>query len=263
MATRPIHAKELARLLNAATQPVYVLDDELTIVFLNQACVNWLGPKATDLPETKGRYHAPTDNSTPEMIAAGLCPPPGVISGRETSATISYYSEDGRLCQRQAWFCPLGSPPGDLIGVVAVIDAVDLPEAFSQSDLPSTVEPQNVHLHEAIRRFRQEAAGRFSADRLVGNSPAMRLARRQVELAASSRSSVLLIGPPGSGRQHLAAAIHYASPLDLAAESPASGLIPLDCSVLATDLIQSTIAALARANISGEKARQTTLLLNG
>jgi len=164
--------------------------------------------------------------------------------------------------QRRAWFHPLGSPPGDLIGVVAVVDAQDIPEDISALDLAFAEEEQSVQLHEAIRRFRQEAAGRFRADRLVGNSPAMQLARRQVELAAASRSSVLLVGPPGSGRQHLASAVHYASSLDFTATSPAAGLIPLDCSVLTADLILSTVAALARSNASGEKARQTTLLLN-
>lgn len=262
MATKQTHAKALARLLHAATQPVYVLDDELTIVFINQECANWLGPIAEQLPGTKCRYHTPVENSSSEMAAAGLCPPPGAIEGKEISAVVSYYGEDGQMRRRRAWFQPLGLHSGDLIGVVAVVEREDLPEDISTFDSTSAEEPQNEQLHEAIRLFRQEAAGRFRADRLIGNSPAMILARRQVELAAAGRCSVLLIGPPGSGRRRLAAAIHYASDLDFSAASPAGGLIPLDCSVLAADLILSTIAALSRANPSGEKARQTTLLLN-
>ena len=35
-----------------------------------------------------------------------------------------------------------------------------------------------IALHEYVRRFRQEAAARFRADRLIGQCPAMRLARR-------------------------------------------------------------------------------------
>src|SRR3972149_4683276 len=128
MATRPIHAKELARLLNAAVQPVYVLDDELTIVFLNQACSNWLGPIAEKLLGTKCRYHSLASTSAAEMAAAGLCPPPVAISGEVISATVSYQDENSQLRQRRAWFHPLGSPPGDLIGLVAVVDSIDLPE---------------------------------------------------------------------------------------------------------------------------------------
>jgi DNA-binding NtrC family response regulator len=262
MAAKQIHAKAIARLLDAAPQPVYILDDELTIVFLNQECGKWLGTIAEQLPGVKCLYHVPAGDSSPEMVAAGLCPPPAVNAGQDVSAEVSYCGGDGRMRRRRAWFHALGSPPGVMIGVVAVVDVEDLPEDISALDLSSGEEPQGTELHEAIRRFRQEAAGRYRADRLVGAGPAMLLARRQIELAAASRSSVLLVGPAGSGRRHLAAAIHYASFPDYTTMSPAGGLIPLDCSVVSADLILSTVAALSRASASGERTRQTTVLLN-
>ena len=55
----------------------------------------------------------------------------------------------------------------------------------------------------------------------------MRRARAQAEVAAATRASVLLLGPPGSGRHHLAEAIHYAGP----AESRGA-LVPLECGLL-------------------------------
>jgi DNA-binding NtrC family response regulator len=262
MAAKQIHAKAISRLLDRVPQPVYVLDDELTIVFLNQECGNWLGPIAEQLPGVKCLYHTPAGAASPEMVAAGLCPPPGVIAGEDVSAEVSYYGEEGRMRRRRARFHAMGSPPGGMIGVVAVVDAEDLPEDISSSDLSSGEEVQGMELHEAILRFRQEAAGRYRADRLVGASPGMLLARRQVELAAANRFSVLLVGPAGSGRRHLASAIHYAGSADYSAASPAGGLIPLDCSVVAGDLIISTVAALARTSSSSEKARQTTILFN-
>ena len=96
----------------------------------------------------------------------------------------------------------------------------------------------------------------------MGNSPAMQLARRQVELAADSRSSVLLVGLQGSGRQHLAKAIHYANPLDFTATSPAGGLIPLDCSVLSEDTHPIDHRRAGQTHPSNEEAKQATLLLN-
>jgi DNA-binding NtrC family response regulator len=260
--SKNIHPKAFVRLLNEAAQPVYVLDDELTIVFLNQQCAVWLGPKTDQLIGAKCAYHVPVDNSSPEMLAAGLCPPPETLSGQEIQATISYYGADGRISQRRAWFHPLGSPPGDLIGIVAVVETEDLSGDVADECSISVEKSQSACLHEAICRFRREASGRFRADRLAGLSPAMQLARRQVELAAGSRSSVLLVGPPGSGRQHLAAAIHYAGRVDFTATSPAGGLIPMDCSVLAPDVILSTVAAIARSNPAGEQTKQTSLLLN-
>jgi DNA-binding NtrC family response regulator len=46
---------------------------------------------------------------------------------------------------------------------------------------------------------------------IVGNSPWTRSARAFVETAAAADGPVLLVGPAGSGRQHLARSIHAAS----------------------------------------------------
>jgi DNA-binding NtrC family response regulator len=53
--------------------------------------------------------------------------------------------------------------------------------------------------------------------------------------------SVLLVGPPGSGRQQTASAIHYAG--DAAAAGP---LVPLACSLLGPDVMRSTLDSLRR-----------------
>ena len=37
------HATELGKLLNAVGQPIYVLDEDFTVVFANRACLEWLG----------------------------------------------------------------------------------------------------------------------------------------------------------------------------------------------------------------------------
>ncbi len=102
----------------------------------------------------------------------------------------------------------MGGDKEEPIAIVAVLDAEDL--AGEKGTVPEDVPNSGATvLHEHIRRFRHEIAARYRFDRLIGSGPAMRLARGQVELAAACRSSVLLIGPPGSGRRHLAAAIHY------------------------------------------------------
>jgi DNA-binding NtrC family response regulator len=136
---------------------------------------------------------------------------------------------------------------------------------FADSQAALSGDPSREELRAAIRRFRREAAGKFSADHLVGVSPAMQLARRQVEAAAASGCNVSIAGPTGSGRQHLASVLHYASggqkPDD--AFDP-GGMISLDCSALPSDLILSTLAASARSNASEDRAAAgpTSLLLH-
>jgi DNA-binding NtrC family response regulator len=170
------------------------------------------------------------------------------------SATICFQPPEGPLIYRRVRFIPLGTAPGESIGLIAVVDAENLSEPPAEEVVP-TAEAAPTELHEQIRRFRREAAGRYRVDRLLGHSPAMRRARRQIELAVGSRSSVLLVGPPGSGRQHAAATIHYAGDAEAA-----GSLVPLACSVLGAELISSTIAALATAQPLG--AGRSTLVLS-
>ena len=284
MPQQRIRATELARLLNSAERPIYVLDDEQTIVFCNQSLLTAIGPAATDLFGRRCTYRSDRELTGAEAVAAGLCPPPEAAAGRPMIATVSWESNDGALHQRRARFIPLNdarsssasnSPDNDMLGLVVLVDTVDLQEAIS----PCVDEPElkeSLELHRRLREFRHRAAGRYSMDRLVGDSPAICRARRQVELAASSRVGVLVYGPPGSGRQHVASAIHYAAAREQAESKSADSksgdkispdaaagrsLIPLACSVLGEDLIRSTVAALA-ASPMGEATRQCTLLLN-
>jgi len=254
-----ISAAGLARTLNSASQPVYVLDDELTLVFCNRACRQWLGRAAEGLLGRRCTYHSGPEALGPDAVAAGLGPPPEAMAGRRLSATVSCPGGDNGLRRRRATFIPLGTSAEDVIGLVAILDREDMLESDGDASAPPpSAEPDSIDLHERVRRFRREAAARYRADRLIGNSPAMRRVRAQLELAVLGRASVLLVGPPGSGRRHTAAAIHYGGdPQRL------GSLVPLACSALESDLIRSTVAALARGSPLGENARRSTLLLNG
>ncbi len=153
----------------------------------------------------------------------------------------------------------MGTGPEEVFGLIAILDAEDLSEPVEQCPAawPSTAESEPTELHDQIRQFRRQAAGRFRADSLIGNSPAMRRVRAQVELAAGSRAGALVIGPPGSGRRQVASAIHYHGDGESAAT-----LVPLACSVLGADLIHSTVTALATGNPLGEESARSTLLLS-
>lgn len=270
MSTQRIRTAELARLLNSAKQPIYLLDDELTVVFLNRAAQDWLAT-GESLVGRRCAYHSTPSSVGIDAAAAGLCPPPAVLDGISTVAMVSRVAEDGRLIERRARFLPIGVEAEDLRGILAVLDTEDQPPAAETVRASEVAEAGPAALHEYVRRFRQEAALRYRADRLIGLGPAMRLARRQVELAVASRSSVLLVGPPGSGRQHLAAAIHYGSEKG---DSPhlcdpmgtvpffRSALTPVDCSLVGADILEELAAAVARASFLGQEAAPNALLLH-
>jgi DNA-binding NtrC family response regulator len=74
-------------------------------------------------------------------------------------------------------------------------------------------------------------------------------------MAAASAASVWIVGPPGSGRQRTAEAIHYG------ADGVVGSLIPLDCAVLSGDLVISTVQAFSARRPSAERPTGSTLLL--
>jgi DNA-binding NtrC family response regulator len=265
MASKRTLVNDLARLLNKAPEPIYALDEELTIIFLNRACQEWIRADAEGLIGVRAGYHSAPDAASSEGVAAGLAPPPEAFAGQVASALVSVPAGNGEEKHRQAKFIPLGTAE-QLHGILAILAMEDAAVEFTPVEEFSVKEPDSADLHAAIRCFRREAAGRWSAEHLIGISAAMQLARRQVEAAGASGCSVCISGLPGSGRERLAAAIHYVSnPADANLPFAQSGMIALDCSVLPAELILSTLAALARPHVPNanvEKIAPTTLVLN-
>ena len=254
MSLQRISTTELGKLFNSSSRPVYLMDDRLRIAFVKRAGLDWLGAAAEGLVGCRCVYRSSTMGSGPEAIAAGLCPPPQVLHGQQLRASICRTGHRGEVAERIATFIPLGQGE-DVWGVLAIVDPSDcLPD---QATRPASESSADI-LHERIWRFRTEAAARYRADRLVGQGAMMRLARRQAELAVAGRANVLLVGPPGSGRQHLAAAIHYAGGSPSHGGSRA-GLVPLDCSLLGVDVIEAALLAIAHGP---EAAAAGTVLLH-
>jgi len=243
MTRRRSHAAELVRLLELASQPLYVLDDALAIVYLNEACRNWLGAGAEELLGRKCVYHCGDGLSGPDAAAAGLCPPPVVLEGREASADVVNGSAQPAQIRR-ARFVPLCRPDEEILCVIALVDPQD--RAEKSPEVAASASDESQELHAQLQRLRQQTALRYRIDRVSGDAPAMRRARAQAEVAVATRASVLLLGPPGSGRRHLAEVIHYS-----AAVESCGPLVPLECGLLDVESIQSILRSLTAEKKSG------------
>ena len=80
---------------------------------------------------------------------------------------------------------------------------------------------------------------------LVGASSPMRRLYEQIEAAAAVRSTVLLVGETGSGKELVARALHECS---AAARGP---FVPLNCAAVPRDLIESELFGHKRGAFSG------------
>ncbi|MEN6494297.1 MAG: helix-turn-helix domain-containing protein [Thermoguttaceae bacterium] len=246
---------ELVKLLHAAAQPLYLLAEGRRLVFCNQALLDWVGHSAEELLGKCCTYHSDPELTGAEAVVAGLCPPPEVLAGRETTGVVARTTPDGSVVRRRVRFIPLRGAGDTIAGLLALVETEDLAEV--EAAWPTPEESEAAWLHERLRTHHRQMAAKLRSDRLVGESLTMRRIRAQAAVAAETRASVLILGPPGSGRQRIAGAIHYATE-----PAPAGSLVPLACAALSGDLIYSTIKALAFKKSWDETPSQNTLLLS-
>ncbi|HEV3338864.1 MAG TPA: helix-turn-helix domain-containing protein [Pirellulales bacterium] len=241
-------ANELAKLLAAVGEPLYVVSAKRRLVFVNEACGAWTGSDTKELVGLECRYSASPDLTGADAIAAALCPPPEAWTGQRLKAQVVLPGRPD--VPRQVEFIPLAGGEEGVAGVLAVAQPVALEESASSAD--ETLGPE---LHARLQRYRDRLAIRYHVDRLLGDNPAMRLLRTQVKLAAASAVSVMVVAPPSSG-EHVGRAIHYGD-----GNATVGPLVPLSCPLLDTDLLQATLRGLARNRTTGSQ-RPATLLLN-
>lgn len=249
MSTSKPRTAGFVRLLNSCRQPIYVLDDQRRIVFVNTACSEWIGVAAAELLGKQCNYHSSADLEGAAVAAATLCPPPAAFEGTAPTGRVSCRAPSGEFQARSARFVSLRGEEDDWAGLLVIVATDnDMPE-------PSiTADPTAEELHQQIQRYGGELAARYTMHGLLGDSHAICRVRAQAALAAESRAAVLISGPAGSGQEDLAKAIHY--------QSGAGGrLIPLSCAVLGSGLLASTIqAAIASEPTATADARSTLLL---
>ena len=160
---------------------------------------------------------------------------------------MSYLTGEKTLFRR-ARFVPLRWADGPVICILAVVSDQDSDRPPAEVKPSESDEPQDLHL--LLQQFRGQKRLLYRARSVVGASPAIRRAAAQAAIAASTRASVLIVGPPGSGRRHLAEAIHYSGPAPLATQ-PAGPLVPLECGLLDAELLRATLRRVPAAASEG------------
>jgi DNA-binding protein Fis len=262
-------AGTLSSLLDRSTRPVYVVDDQRRVIYCNEALAVWLDVARNRIVGRSVEYHSEppsgVSSDRDDSPLAGLCPPPRALDGIPCQGTISAMARDGRLAHRHADFVPLGASRSDTkarktpgsnevvpAGVLVLLASDDLSPQEVAAEMSGESTPDE--LHRAIRQFRRGQAVQYSLHSLLGDSSAMRKVRAQVAAAAASGANILVFGPAGSGRGHVARAIHYQ-----AAGDPAPKLIAIQCEVVSEELLRRALDALRGS--AGQPRHPPTLLL--
>jgi transcriptional regulator with AAA-type ATPase domain len=253
MARPPSPIRALVRLLEEAELPVYALDDQRRVIFANAALGEWLGQEPDKLVGLRCDYHAGSLEKDSSDLGAALCPPPETFAGECDLGQVFRPASENRPGEqrpaRYLWLPSSDQRPGLLL--------VSLHESeASAAPLAANRHVSSQQLHWQLQRLRSEMGRRFHIGQLIGESDALRRVREQVRLAAAARSRVLIVGPPGSGREHIARTIHYNQP-------PASigPLVPIDCPVFDAERMQATLTDLLRQQVETPEERPPRALL--
>ena len=97
----------------------------------------------------------------------------------------------------------------------------------------------------SARRLAREAAEPYALDRMIGRDPAMIAVFKQIGAVARTRTTVLLRGETGTGKELVARAIHYNS------DSAAEPFVALNCSAIPEPLLESELFGHVRGAFTG------------
>lgn len=240
----------IVRALADAASPILALDASRKIVFVNRALEEWLGVEGGQLLGRQCQYRADHADELAAVCAA-LCPPPEAFSGTAAEGFVSRLAGPDRPFERRiARYIRLG-PQESTGSLLLLLVKSDVAEPLENAATGSADT-----LHAALIQLRSDLGKRFHISQLLGESDAVKRIREQVKIAAESHARVLVIGPSGSGREHVARTIHYAQKA-----ASIGALVPLDCSLIDAEQMQVSLTTLLRSQYELPADRPPAALL--
>jgi two-component system response regulator AtoC len=108
-------------------------------------------------------------------------------------------------------------------------------------------------LRAEVRAFREEVSTKYNFSNILGKSKPMRDLFALIKKVAGSRSTVLIQGKSGTGKELVAKAIHYNSPRR---ERP---LVTVNCSAIPKELLESELFGHVKGAFTGAIAHKRGL----
>lgn len=223
----PPRIYKLPRLLDHSPDPVAVISDQFTVVYANQACCDWLGAPSDEVIGSSLAFAPASSNG--DQRFNGICPSPQLFA-LQPHNTVNQINvtRGGKRIFRQATFNRIACEDTERSAVLVIANGDDFQE-------PAVDPAGDPAWHELYVKMRNADSAIFHAESLVGTSDQAVRIRRQVAAAAANQADCLVIGPAGSGREHVARTIFCERNLANAQ------LVPIHCSIADSELIQSAI----------------------
>ena len=204
----------LSKAFDTTAVPVYLLDPSNVFIYVNPAFLQWTDRTLEQVVGQSCCYSSHgssgTSGNDSDTPFNGLAPPPDLLAAAgdwpsftSFTATVSVTLADG-LQQRQCQFVALPKTTGDITSafVLGIIEG-DQPEGAAGDGLKEPSADSNA-LHGVLVRLEHELRRHFAVEGLVGVSDFSVRLRKQVLAAGGNDLEITIVGPAGTGRQHLA-----------------------------------------------------------
>ena len=210
-------------LLMHAREPMFVLNAESRLVYVNRAWEELTGHTAEQAARVTCRPHGPNRPGDLEGLGGSFCPPPEALAGRPASVVTLVIHAGGERKWRRLEFWPLIDSRSDQALLLGQVRDLDAPLQAPDSDA--------LRLRVELLQVRDRLLARYGSDALIGVGPAHRRVLDQVAAAAAATAPVLIVGEPGTGKRSVARAIHAAGPRR---QSP---FLHFDCGALPPEVL--------------------------
>ena len=235
-------ARTITNIVERADNAVYFVNLDHQIVFANQAIADWTGLSLDDLRSAPLSQSGDFEANSIDHRRQGLTPPAELLTGEPTSdqpqqqafqiwKTVADSETSQPTKTLFCWaFAQVIYENGASTGVLVSAQ----PTTTSSTDL---AQPSGQPLVQSmLAKSRNELAQFFALESLVGESPFACRIRQQANIAQHAKTSVLITGPAGSGKEHLARVLFEACYDD------GPTLTPVHCSIADPQLIQQAIS---------------------
>ena len=266
---RSIAKRQIARLLGSSFIPIYVISEEDTLVFANEALGQLVGRSPDSLLGLLCSSPIPEDGNPNAQLSAffslpthwsrqflKLQPEFGPIPRFNESNTPSTNAPSTNAPVDSQWMrclIPLEEKTGCVLCVLC---------PTPDSELNELIDEQSSITYKIMRENRSRFVHLDGMWYLQGKSAGMRRALEQVQIAIANQLPLTVFGQKGSGRSWLAQSIESRRKGRNTNERKftiGDSLIRIDCSLMDVELLQSMLEVIDESKMSS-KTEPTVLL---
>ena len=224
MGSSRVTPSKLDAVVQLAGEPVFWTNADRKLLGVNRAWETFTGLPQEMVVGLDCRSIGGESDEDPTSIVADFHVPQEAIEGRSVSSEARIRRASGERVWKRIDFSPLHTPEGDLAAILGFVREKNAPV-----ELPAA---ESDRLRVALLQLREGRQARLGLDGMIGKGEAHRRLLDQIETAAKTTSSVVIVGEPGTGKRLVAQTIHQ-----LSKNKPGS-VFAIDCEALPADLLE-------------------------